>query len=374
MAKGKGGGKNKKPPPKEDDVLIVKVPTSPGPTPPPELFITCPGNQNYQVTEPETCLVVSDLPEPAISGGVPPFDIQYNPTEGSSFCEGTTPVQITVTDSSPTPQVKQCQFNVIVTQIPAPPPGLIFDMNYTAPAEPLAGWDSILGPANLGVLYNRTRLATGGPSGQPAYELAQISAPGQPAWGGQFYHGWAGNVNTPVPTVGQSRYIRLRHRISPDSVLRALSWEDGSAGNVRDKYIIVSDGCGSNCRIILYIWGEGNGDDTGYHYRIVSPSGAVLPDPDLAHTVYTRGTWFNLQYQILYSSSPGAADGALRMWVNNNAQGSPNLQFPAIIINPSTTYLLHGGYMDQGLAADGVFKNQFADFEVDDSFDAGWHV
>lgn len=339
--------------------MIVRVPPG-GPIPPPVLYTICPPTQNIQVLEPTTCTSV-DLPEPQIYGGVPPFKIEYNPADLSQFCVGTSPVLCMVTDAID--QISLCNFDVVVTQIPLPPPTAIFAMDMSAGAVPLAGYDGISGPGELGIVVNRTYLPTGGPSGQPAYDFDHIYSAAQdnPAngWGGEYYVGW-GVTRGGIPAAGESRFLRFRFRIRPDANFGAIDSQDGSQVLTQHKLFILADGGTTRTILSVHGWpgntfemqlgrnGEGN----------IHTGNILLP-----------GVWYHVQTETNISSP----NGYLRLWINNNNFASPNFQATGISFLPANYNFLGFGYYNNRMtSATGIYGLRMLDAIYDDAFDNTW--
>jgi hypothetical protein len=241
---------------------------------------------------------------------------------------------------------------------------VIFSMDYSAAAAPNGGWSAVAVDPH----FTRTRVAGGGPNGQDAYELQQLSVPSLASYGGQFNWGWRGNVESVDPGQGERRYIRWRMRFSPNTNFRGLGWGDGGQGGVQNKLLIVGDTCGSRCRFIMTYQADRN---TGVvrNFRLQLDGGVDVADTGS----YPVGQWLNIQVELDSGSGSTSADGGYKIWINNNNYGSPTAQRTGIVLRPTNwKYVFIGGFMNDGLAADGVHIYRQTDFQVARSFDAGW--
>lgn len=241
---------------------------------------------------------------------------------------------------------------------------VFFRMDYSAAAEPNGGWEAIAPDSR----FQRLRVPGGGPSGQDAYELRQISVPGMADSGGQFNWGWRANIEPSDPPTGSRRYYRWRMWFSPTTNFRALDWDNGAAGNLTNKLLIVGQGCGSNrCRVILNHNGERS--DASVSFRLQIDGGADAVDTPS----YQRGQWLHVQVELDASSSGSTADGGYKMWVNNNDYSRPSAQRTGIVLNASNwRYVWLGAFMNDGLASDGIHVWRQTDFQAATSFDNAW--
>lgn len=241
---------------------------------------------------------------------------------------------------------------------------VIFAMDYSAGAAPNGGWSAI----DVTSHFTRTRVPGGGPQGQDAYELAQRPQPSASDYGGQFNWGWRGNVESRDPSQGSRRYYRWRMRFSPNTNFRGLGWGDGNPSNMQNKLLIVGDTCGSRCRFILTYQGERNAGRV-QNFRLQLDGGVDVADTG----TFPVGQWLDIQVELRSSSSSSSADGGYKIWINNNNYNSPNAQRSGIVLRPTNwKYVFFGGYMNDGLASDGVHVYRQTDFQVATSFDSNW--
>lgn len=258
---------------------------------------------------------------------------------------------------------------ITVNVQPAAQPTL-FSMDYSASADPNAGWtaeSTSLGP------FTRTRVASGGPAGQDAYDLAQYYSPTfRPEFfGGQFRWGWAGNVETSDPARGVARFYRFRLRFSATTNFRGIDWGDGtSPSSMTNKLLMVGDGgAESRCRVIVEYRGV---PDAGNLLRLrINIDGGV----DAVDTgPWPLNTWLNVQIEAKSSTNMSTPDGYFRMWVNNNSYASPSANRPTITLSQANwRFVRLGAYASNGLMADGVHTIRLADFQAAESFDSGWN-
>jgi hypothetical protein len=242
---------------------------------------------------------------------------------------------------------------------------ILFNMDYSAGAYPNAGWTS---SRSENERWRRARIAGGGPSGQDAMELTQLYAGSSSSWGGQFYWGWMGDVESQDPPQGARRYYRWRMRFSPNTNLRALNWNDGSRTGIENKLLIVGDTCGSSCRFILTYEGDITNNRVGA-FRLQLDGGAFrVGTPPQAF-----GQWLNIQIELDSSTTTGSGDGGYKIWINNNNYGSPTAQISGFQLNPRNwRYVGFGYYNNHGLASDGVHIWRHSDFQVATTFDSNW--
>lgn len=242
---------------------------------------------------------------------------------------------------------------------------VVFDMNYTAGADPLAGWDEARTPDSN---WSRTRVAGGGPSSQDIYRLS-LTYNGATN-GGQHNWGWRGNDSCTI-SGGSSCYYRWRYRFTSATTYQCRDWETGSDGaNCINKFLLVNnDGCtGGACRFILTV--ESDRTAGNYQWCLQKDGG----DDRACTGFYQETTWLDVQVQLLFSSALNAADGGYRIWVDTNTQGSPTQAVTGVILNttddPTQTRL--GGFMNHGVENGDTYAFELADFEIGSSFDNTW--
>ena len=243
---------------------------------------------------------------------------------------------------------------------------VFFRMNYSAGAAPAGGWPVVV---QAGTTFTRTHAPGGGPQGEDAYDLTQRhTGSGAPAYGGEFYWGWNGNIEGQNPAQGDRRYYRWRMRFTPNSNFRGV-YQDGSPTSLTNKVLMIGDGCGRNaCRVIVNYRG-GNAGQVGY-LRIQIDGGESLAETPPLNV----GEWLDIQVEVDSSSTTSSGDGAYKLWVNNNNYGSPTAQRAGFQLNPvNWRYVMLGAYNNNGLASDGVHAWRQTGFEASTAFDSGWH-
>lgn len=246
-----------------------------------------------------------------------------------------------------------------------------FEMDYSAAASPDAGWGSGAAYDDRST-FTITHVPGGGPSGQDAYLMQLDYDASASSFGGQFNWGWRGVLSNPSqPTWGDSQFYRWRMKMDAGTNYRCRDWEDGSEPvNCINKILLINDGCGiSACRPIVTV----ESDLTAGNYQlIVQKDGGV----DQAETpFYEEGVWIDVQLEVRWSSTNGAADGYYKLWIDNDTYASPTAQRTNIVINVSDNpgYTRFGSYMNHGVASTGVYKWLHADFATSPAFDADFH-
>ena len=105
--------------------------------------------------------------------------------------------------------------------------------------------------------------------------------------------------------------------------------------------------------------------------------GGVDPASTPQYSITTD--WVDVQVELQYSSAQGVADGAYRIWVNNNNQGAPTAERTNILFTPEVNpggqpgYVQFGAYFNNGLYSTGIIGFEHTDFQIDDDFDSGWN-
>jgi hypothetical protein len=242
---------------------------------------------------------------------------------------------------------------------------VFFRMNYDAGASPAGGWPTAV---QNGTLFTQTHVPGGGPQGEDSYDVAQrYTGSSAPGYGGEFYWGWNGNIESQNPAQGTRRYYRWRMRFTPTTNFRGVH-QDGSATSLTNKVLIVGDGCGRDCRVIVNYRG-GNPGQAGY-LRIQIDGGSYLADTPPLNV----GEWLDIQVELDSATTTSSGDGAYKLWVNNNNYSSPTAQRAGFQLNPvNWRYVMLGAYNNNGLASGGVHAWRQTGFEASTAFDAGWH-
>jgi hypothetical protein len=243
---------------------------------------------------------------------------------------------------------------------PPLPPGILFRADYAREAYPALGFGGAE-TEHEGTRFTRTYLPTGGPQGQPAVRLAAKPCPGCSSSGGQYNWGNRGNIVPTDARDGESRFYRWRARF--DGNHRGLGWEDGASGGMQNKFLIVGQGCGRDCRVILSYQ---TGDRGIRNFRLQKDGGDDHVDTDS----YPNGKWLDIQVEI--APAPGN-DGAFRLWIDNGRQDKPTGEQKKIPLHGTNArYVWLGAFMNDGLAGDGSHNVDLTDFEIGTAFDPTW--
>lgn len=241
--------------------------------------------------------------------------------------------------------------------------GDLFTMDLSSGAVPDAGFDGTAGDAELGVSITRTHLPTGGPTGGGAYRFTWIYDPTQQdapnGWGGQFYYGWGVNMGS-APGSGVSRFVRFRLRVVAGSNCRGTDWSDGSGpAMVSAKLAILGDGASGRAILELRCFP----DTTAYEIRPARDGAGYGTNGA------NIGDWVDIQMEAV-----SGASGLLRLWINNNVQGSPDEEQTGLSMGAATwNNFAAGYYCVNGIASDGTFAIDIGGMEVGTTFDASWH-
>jgi hypothetical protein len=207
---------------------------------------------------------------------------------------------------------------------------VFFRMDYTVGAAPNGGWPEV---ATSGTTHTRSRVAGGGPQGEDTYELTQLYTGSRvTGWGGEYYWGWKGTLES--------------------------------------QDLMIGDGCGRNrCRVIVSYRGADNQRQIQF-LRIQLDGGEDNADTPPINV----GEWVNVQIEVDSSTSTSSADGAYKIWINNNDYSRPTAQRTNIQLNPVLwRYVFLGAYNNNGLQPDGVHSWRQTGFEAATTFDAAWH-
>jgi hypothetical protein len=240
---------------------------------------------------------------------------------------------------------------------------VLFRMDYSAAASPSGGWPGTVGSA---ATHTTTRVEGGGPQGESSYDMVQrYTGPSVSGFGGEYDWGWNGDLEASDPPAGSRRYYRWRMRFTPDTNFRGVYSNDGSPTTLTNKILIVGDGCGSNCRVILsYRGGGANGRPS---YWRVALDGGVDP-ADIQTNIPANGTWFNVQLEVTTGAS-----GGYKLWINNNNYASPNASMRRLVNPTRHRYVFFGAYNNNGLESGGIHAFRHTGFEVATAFDSSWH-
>jgi len=234
----------------------------------------------------------------------------------------------------------------------------ITQLNCTSGTWPACGW----GPMNVTPYSSRTLLPTGGPQGQPAFQLDQLPATSH----AQYYLGWTTNAGSHPQ--GSTRYIRLRFKVlSPVS----LYGNDVSWGN---KFIIVGDGDNPTGRVMCILRDNGMVETT----MAIQCQRNIDGDPNRTGLItLSPDVWHSLQLEMKSSTTTSSGDGRLRLWIDgaNSNISAPTSQSGSFQLNAINWQNLNiGYYAGTTIRAGSHVSMQIADFQYDDAFDAGFHT
>lgn len=210
--------------------------------------------------------------------------------------------------------------------------------------------------------YHTLRVVEGaGPSGQQALQFDQVPATAH----AQYYMGFSRNIGS-TPPAGTTRYLRLRIRpLTPINLV-------GVADVWTDKFIIVGDGDNAGSRVICHLRDNGVSEQT----MALSCSRNIDGPPNATGLVQLNaGQWNHVQIEMR-SSSSGASNGRLAMWLNaaNSNYASPTSQSGGMSLGTNNWQNVNiGFYANATISGSGRASYQIADFEVDDAFDPGWN-
>jgi hypothetical protein len=233
---------------------------------------------------------------------------------------------------------------------------VLFRMDYSSAAYPNAGWSD--GATAVSSHFTRQLLAGAAPDGSNAILMHHI--PGDPV--SQFYWGWAGYAEQSGSLPGGTvRYYRWRMFFPTNTNLSG-----NGLGSVVNKLLIVGDGCGERCRIIV-TYGPRTGV-TDINFRVQIDGGI---DPINVDNL-PKGQWLNIQIEA--RSSSGSNNGGYKIWINNNNYSSPSAQIGNVQLAAREWGLVKfGAYCNANLASNGVHDWRHANFEVATTFDATWN-
>jgi hypothetical protein len=262
---------------------------------------------------------------------------------------------------------------------PSPSPsegeGLLFDM-YQSGSFPAYAWPD--GDPTTQPGYNSewtvTQLAGQAPSGQDA---VRITAIGQPlGTDNETSPWWTLNWDTAVPA-GTMWVMRCRIRM-PSGQSWRQSHDDGEQGNGFKLMLIGDPGehapyQPTRCITLMQTGGLVYDEVAIKSCQNIGPCGAW--EFDIA-----QGVWHAIQVVVQSSSTDGASDGHVDMYLNNNTFGSPTT-------TTGLTQIRTGGWSTATSDAGsirfgwGTFQSQLtgnlmsmdlADFQLATTFDADW--
>jgi len=244
---------------------------------------------------------------------------------------------------------------------------VFFQMDYSVGSVPSGGWP---GTVPTGPTHNRARVAAGGPQGEDVYEMTQLfTGSSTRYWGGEYDWGWNGDLEASDPPQGSRRFYRWRMRFSPQTNFRGVYSTDGSPTTLTNKILILGDGCGSRCRVILSYRGAENGTQARY-FRVALDGGEDPADTPAVNV----GQWVDVQLEVDSSTSSSSNDGGYKIWINNNDYSRPTAQRMGIVLNPTRwRYVFFGAYNNNGLQSGGVHAYRHTGFEASTAFNASWH-
>jgi len=248
----------------------------------------------------------------------------------------------------------------------APPATPFFQMDYAAGAAPIAGWTSTQ-PDNAD--HTMTRAAGIGPDGQDGYRLVMDHVGPN---GGDNYWGHR-RVFTGAPfAYGDRAYFRWRFRWLPNTDCRAYEQMGTGllAGVYRNKILIVNDASSPmTSRFVLTV--ECDPSPLGFYWKLQKGGGV---DPARTPINTSIAAWVQVQVELQYSSAAGVADGAYRIWIDNNVMTAPTAELTGIVLQADVEPgdVQFGAYFNNGVFSDGHIGWEHTEFQIDDDFDAGW--
>ncbi len=237
---------------------------------------------------------------------------------------------------------------------------IIFSMNCASSSDTNCGWPGSV-PENAH--HSRTFLQGGGPNGQNAMRFNYLNSGGYD----EFYLGWSGFIEQENLPQGSTRYYRFRLRYTPETIFNGYN-SSGGTGRMLNKYLIVGDGCGSNCRPILQAYTY---DMTGNFRVTLQIDGGAYP---ITVDNLTAGVWYDIQLELNTSSSTSNPNGSYKMWVNNNNYSSPSAQTSGFQLNPVRWgYVAFGFYSNHVVTSQGQVGMILTDFQAARSFNSNWY-
>jgi len=243
---------------------------------------------------------------------------------------------------------------------------VFFRMDYSSTAAPSGGWPGTVGSA---ATHTTTRVEAGGPQGEGAYDMVQrYTGPSVRYYGGEYDWGWNGNLEASDPAPGARRFYRWRMRFTPETNFRGVYSNDGSPTTLTNKILIIGDGCGDRCRVIVSYRGA-EGVRQARYMRVAIDGGE---DPADAPAI-SVGAWVNVQLEIIASTGSNP-NGGYKLWINSNDYNRPTAQRTGILLQPLRwRYVFFGAYNNNGLQSDGIHAYRHTGFEAATAFDSSWH-
>jgi hypothetical protein len=231
---------------------------------------------------------------------------------------------------------------------------VLFRMDTSTAAWPEAGFPWTVAD-EIESRWSRQLVPGAGPQGQNVAQLTELPGAPQHGWG------WHGHV-VPDLAQGGTRFYRWRHRVTAAS---------NCLHTPSNKLLIIGQGCqGGRCRVIVQ---PKCNPQRMVQYNFQIDGGVYQMETGY---VYPVGTWLNVQLETRTSSTESAADGALRLWVNNNNYASPTIQNTGLQLSSGGTessYIIFGGYNNAGDVPSGSTNvQQYTDFQIATTFDGAW--
>jgi len=240
---------------------------------------------------------------------------------------------------------------------------VLWRLDTSAAAAPLAGTTELKGMDEEGKVVDRSRVDGAGPSGQAIYrfqfrhDASQLSR--AQAYGGEHYLGWFRDVGA-APTEG-ARFTRVLFRVIPGSSFRAVDSQDGGESQTIHKLVIVADT--NPTRTILSLHGDA-GSNT-FQLQVGRNGGGELKVDGLK-----PGTWYAVQIETTFGSGQ-----SLRVWVNNSKETAPTRSVSGLNFQPAGYDLfMLGYYMNRMIAAGSSYGVDTVAAEYGTSFDPAWSV
>lgn len=259
----------------------------------------------------------------------------------------------------------------------------ILRSNISAATAPNYGcdlWDT----PDLNNWYTFSLQPGASPSGNDAIRFTAIRTTllGDNGWGCSFSRSLE-----PSPAQGSVRYARWRMRyvgpVNWRSDNRLGSYEANNR-TAPDKMFILGNTCENGSmqptRVILWQYAQAPSRSV----PILRFTQNIGPGPELTNVPVN--IWLNVQLKIVSSSSAGAADGSLSIYINNNNESAPTRSAGGIQIKTvgwgrnagcTGSHILWGdGSFNPLSAADSTARavTDLADFEYDDQFDPQWAI
>lgn len=196
-----------------------------------------------------------------------------------------------------------------------------------------------------------TRIATGGPNGLDALQIAFTAGAGisQPYVGGT-----KSGLSNPVDgTARYYRYFEWHHA----SNTYALA--DGGAAWVF-KRLIIDDGGADRVIINTHTEAGASRIDAIFDGSSVSSTGNMA-----------IGQWHAIQIEVIYQTSPTAS--TIKVWLDNDTYASPNAIVTMVADTPNPGIIGYGRYSNDTLASGGQYIMREAAFRAATTFDSSWY-